>query len=265
MQTGLVSDLEAMAGRSPAEVRAMIRRREWTGPTVGVAEGYTQANLAFVPQDYAFEFLLFCQRNPKPCPVLEVTDVGSPHPSQLAPGADLRTDVPKYRVFEAGRLVAEPADVLDYWRPDLVVFLIGCALTFRGALQRAGVPQPPSSMFQTNIACIPAGRFAGPMIVSAKAIPHDKVVRLVQVTSRFPNTHGAPVHIGDPAAIGIDDLERPYFGPPLRVGPGETPVFWACGITMQAAALASQIPFMMTNAGGNMFITDRRDEETAAL
>jgi uncharacterized protein YcsI (UPF0317 family) len=272
MALNIAPERAELAHRTPAEMRAMIRRGAWTAATFGCALGYTQANLAILPLEYAFEFLLFCQRNPKPCPILEVTDPGSPEPRQMAPGADLRTDLPKYRIYEHGQLVAEPTDIVDYWRDDLVAFLIGCSFSFEGALLRANVPvrhiedgKENSAMYITNIACRPAGRFAGPMVVSMRPVPPDKVVRAVQVTSRFPNTHGAPIHIGDPAAIGIKDLSKVDYGEPQRIEPGEVPIFWACGVTPQAVALASKLPFIITHAPSHMFITDVLDEETAVL
>lgn len=272
MTLGIAPELETLAHRRPAEIRAMIRRGEWTKATFGLALGYTQANLVVLPQECAFDFLLFCQRNPKPCPILEVTDPGDPEPRQLAPGADIRTDLPRYRIFEHGKLVAEPTDIVAAWRADLVAFLIGCSFSFEGALLRANVPvrhiedgKSNAAMYITNIACRPAGRFAGPMVVSMRPVPRDKVVRAVQVTSRFPGTHGAPVHIGDPAAIGIRDINQVDYGEAQRIEPGEVPIFWACGVTPQAVALASQVPFMITHAPSHMLITDVLDEELAAL
>lgn len=258
-------EISRLAGLKPAELRAVIRRGEWTQRIHGLGQGYTMANLAVLPAEYAYDFLLFCQRNPKPCPVLEVTDVGSPEPSQFAPGADLRTDLPRYRVFEHGELIDEPTDIMKYWRSDLVAFLLGCNLTCAGAMERANVPMTKSVLYVSNIACRPAGRFSGPVVVSMRRIPQDKVVRAIQVTSRFPNTHGAPVNVGDPAAIGIHDLSRPYFGVAPQFQPGELPVFWACGVTPQSVALEAKVPFMITHAPGHMFVTDACDEETAAL
>jgi uncharacterized protein YcsI (UPF0317 family) len=256
---------------TPAQMREKIRRGEWTGPTAGAAAGYTQANLVILPKDLAFEFLLFCQRNPKPCPVLDVTEAGSPVPARVAPDADLRTDVPKYRVYRSGELVDETTDIQSYWSDHLVAFLLGCSFTFEQALLDNGVPVRHIEencnvpMYRTNIDCTPAGRFAGPMVVSMRPIPHAQVVRAVQVTSRFPAVHGAPVHIGDPAAIGIEDLSKPDFGDPVTVHPGEVPVFWACGVTPQAVAMHVKPELMITHAPGHMFITDVRDEQFAVL
>ncbi|MCL6518010.1 putative hydro-lyase [Alicyclobacillus sp.] len=256
---------------TPSEMRERIRSGAWTGPTAGAATGYTQANLAILPRDLAFEFLLFCQRNPKPCPVLDVTEPGSPVPKLVAPTADLRTDVPKYRVYRNGELVEETTDIRPWWSDDLVAFLLGCSFTFERALMDNGVPVRHIEencnvpMYKTNIPCTPAGRFSGPMVVSMRPIPQGQVVRAVQVTSRFPAVHGAPVHIGDPEAIGIRDLAKPDFGDPVPVRPGEVPVFWACGVTPQAVAMHVKPALMITHAPGHMFITDVRDEQFGVL
>jgi uncharacterized protein YcsI (UPF0317 family) len=243
---------------TPAEVRTQA-----TGPTAGLAPGYTQANLIAVPADWAYDMLLFAQRNPKPCPVLDVTDVGSPH-TVLAPGADLRTDLPRYRVWLDGTLTGEPEDATPYWRDDLVAFLIGCSFTFEFALADAGVPLRHGrnvAMYVTDRACRPAGRLHGPMVVSLRMVPAEHVDTAVRVTALMPAVHGAPVHVGDPAAIGIDDLGRPDFGDTPVGEPGDVPVFWACGVTPQAALMASRPPFAITHAPGHMFVTDVRDAE----
>ncbi len=259
------------AAETPREIRARIRAGRHRAPTSGLAPGYVQANLVILPKDLAYDFLLFAQRNPRPCPLLEVADAGSPEPAITAPGADLRTDLPKYRVYVRGELKEEPTDLIPYWRDDLVAFLLGCSFTFEGALLNAGVPLrhveccTNVSMYITALACRPAGPFAGPMVVSMRPIPAEKVPKAVQVTSRFPNAHGAPVHIGDPAQIGIRDLARPDFGDPVEIRPGEVPVFWACGVTPQAVAMQVKPPFIITHAPGHMFITDLRDEDLAVL
>lgn len=252
------------------EARAAIRTGQWTGPTAGLAPGYTQANLVILPQADAFDFLRFCVRNPKPCPVLDVTDPGSPFPDpSWAATADLRTDVPRYRVYEHGELINEPTDLLQRWRDDLVTFLLGCSFTFERALIAAGVPVRHLEcgcnvpMYRTTRPCRPAGRFHGPLVVTMRPIPSHLMARAVQVTSRYPSVHGAPVHIGDPAALGIEDMGRPDYGDAVPVEAGEVPVFWACGVTPQAVALESRVPLMITHAPGHMFITDRLDEELA--
>ena len=250
----------------------MIRRGDYRQPTSGCAPGFVQANVVMLPRDVSFEFLVFCQRNPKPCPVIEVVEAGQTEARLTAPGSDLRTDVPKYRVYRKGALVDEPATLQGWWRDDLVTFLLGCSFTFEHALVQSGIAMPHFgtgknvAMFVTNIATVPAGPFHGPLVVTLRWIPREKVVRAVQATSRFPAVHGAPVHIGDPRQIGIAHLLRPDFGdawPPQSAD--EVPVFWACGVTPQAVALSSKLELMITHAPGHMFVTDLRDEEMAVL
>jgi uncharacterized protein YcsI (UPF0317 family) len=243
---------------TPAEVRTRA-----TGPTAGLAPGYTQANLIAVPRDWAYDMLLFAQRNPKPCPVLDVSDPGDPR-TTLAPGADLRTDVPRYRVWRDGVLTDEPTDARPYWRDDLVAFLIGCSFTFESALLAAGVPLRHGRnvpMYLTNRQCRPAGRLHGPMVVSLRMVPAALVDTAVQVTALMPAVHGSPVHIGNPAALGVTALDTPDFGDPPIAEPGDVPMFWACGVTPQAALMASRPPFAITHAPGHMFVTDVRDVE----
>ncbi len=257
--------------RTPVEVREQIRSGQWRGVTSGVAPGFVQANLAILPKDLAFDFLLFCQRNPRPCPVLEVIEAGSTEPVLTAPGADIRTDIPGYRVYEDGQLTAELDSLLPLWRDDLVSFLLGCSFSFETAMVDAGMQLRHQEMgcnvpmYITSIPTTPAGVFSGPMVVSMRPIKHEQIVRAVQVTSRFPATHGAPVHIGDPTVIGIEDIHHPDFGDPVEIRPGEEPVFWACGVTPQAVALNSKPSLMITHAPGYMFITDRRDADYAVL
>ena len=256
---------------APDDVRQLIRSGSLVQPTSGIAPGYVQANLAILPKELAFDFLLFCQRNPKPCPLLEVVEAGDVEPTQFAPGADLRTDVPLYRVYEYGEMTAEVEDISEFWRDDLVSFLLGCSFSFEAALTRAGIPlrhierETNVSMFITNIPATSAGVFTGPTVVSMRPIRQEQVVRAVQVTSRFPAVHGAPLHVGDPTAIGIDDIMQPDFGEPTEIRDGEVPVFWACGVTPQAAAMASRPPMMITHSPGYMFITDKKDEDLAVL
>jgi uncharacterized protein YcsI (UPF0317 family) len=236
-----------------------------------MAPGHVQANLAILPRDLAFDFLLFCQRNPRPCPLLEVVEAGEVEPTQFAPGADLRTDVPLYRVYEYGEMVSEVTDISELWRDDLVSFLLGCSFSFEWALMNAGVSLrhvergSNVSMYITNIDTRSAGVFSGPMVVSMRPIRRDLIVRAVQVTSRFPAVHGAPIHIGDPKAIGIEDISRPDLGDPAEFEEGEVPVFWACGVTPQVVAMNSKPPLMITHSPGHMFITDKRDEDLAVL
>lgn len=238
-------------------------------PTSGVAHGLVQANLIAVPEDWAFDMLLFAQRNPKPCPVLEVVEAGAFEP-RLAPGADLRTDIPAYRVWRDGELVDEVADVTEAWAEQpLVAFLIGCSFTFEAGLADAGIPIRHRElgrnvpMYRTNRDCAQAGRLSGELVVSVRPIPADRVADAVTISGRFPAVHGAPVHVGDPAALGID-LAHPDFGDAPEVRAGEVPVFWACGVTPQAAIMASRPPFAITHAPGHMLLLDVPDAAYAA-
>lgn len=252
----------SMAQASGTQVREAVRSGRWRRPTGGVAEGYVQANLVVLPLTLAESFEEFCANNPRPCPLLEVTEPGSPEPRHLAPGSDIRVDLPRYRVYEYGKVTAEIDDLRSIWRPDFVAFLLGCSLTFEPALARAGVLLRHIqlgrniTMFRTNRPCISAGPFAGPLVVSMRPIAEELVPVAQAITSRFSRTHGGPVHVGDPAALGIRDLSQPDYGDPVPIYPGETPVFWACGVTPQAAAEAARLPFMITHAPGYMLITD---------
>jgi uncharacterized protein YcsI (UPF0317 family) len=253
-----------------ADLRAMVRGGNFRRPTSGAAPDFVQTNVAILPQDAAFEFLLFCQRNPKPCPLVEVLEAGQVEARFSAPGSDIRTDVALSRVYRNGELVDEPNTLNDWWRDDLVTFLLGCSFTFEHALMRNGIALPHYgtdknvAMFKSNIPTTPAGRFSGPTVVTQRWIPQDKVVRAVQATSRFPAVHGAPVHIGNPSAIGIHDTMKPDFGdawPPAHKD--DVPVYWACGVTPQAVAAASKPALMLTHAPGYMFVTDLKDEDVA--
>jgi uncharacterized protein YcsI (UPF0317 family) len=256
---------------APRAIRQAIRDGQLTGVTAGLGRSLVQANLAILPRAQAYDFLLFCQRNPKPCPLIEVCDAGSPEPVGVAPGADLRTDVPGYRVYEHGVLVAEVRDITSYWRDDLVAFLLGCSFTFEWALLEAGVRLwhiehgKGVAMYRTSIACRPAGAFHGPMVVSMRPIRAAEVAKAVTVSARFPGAHGAPVHIGDPTLIGISQLDRPDYGDAQPLAEGDVPVFWACGVTPQAVALASRPPLMITHSPGHMFITDLPNSALAVL
>jgi uncharacterized protein YcsI (UPF0317 family) len=248
---------------SAVAARARIRTGDHVGPTSGLAPGFAQANLVILPADQALDFARFCVRNPKPCPLLEVTDTGSPRPVTLAPDADLRTDLPRYRVFRDGELVDEPSDVTWYWRDDFVSFLLGCSFTFEWALAAAGLPLAHQlqgvnvPMYVTSRRCVGAGQFEGPLVVSMRPFAPSDIHRAVEVSARFPAMHGGPVHVDDPAALGITDLAAPDFGEPVQMGPGEVPVFWACGVTPQAVALEARASLAIFHAPGHMFITDR--------
>lgn len=256
---------------SPQELRALIRSGAWKGTSEGLARRYAQANLVVLPKEDAFDFMLFCLRNPKPCPLVEVLDQGDPLVKLSAGNADIRTDLSRYCVYKNGKLIDEPEDITGYWREDLVGFLIGCSYSFETAMINAGIPLRHQdenkivSLYTTNIQCNEAGRFHGPMVVSMRPVKNSQLARAVQVTSRFPSTHGAPVHIGDPAAIGVD-LDDVVFGSArIEVKPDEVPVFWGCGCTPQTAALASKPELMITHKAGFLFVTDLLSEEIAAL
>lgn len=248
-------------GRS---VREAVRAGRHRTPTAGLAPGFAQANLVCVPRELAFDFLLFCQRNPRPCPLLDVTEPGQWEPA-VAPGADLRTDLPGYRVWVDGELADEPADLGRWWRDDLVSFLIGCSFTFDAALVAAGVSVRHIeqgrnvSMYRTNIPCRPAGVFRGPLVVSMRPMKASDAVSAARISGRQPLSHGEPVHLGDPSLIGIADLARPDYGDAVDIRPGELPVFWACGVTPQAVAVESRLPLVITHKPGHMFLTDVRD------
>jgi uncharacterized protein YcsI (UPF0317 family) len=257
------------AALTPRQLRDAIAAERWSGPTLGLGLGHLQANLAVVPREDAFDFLLFCQRNPKPCPLIEVLDVGSPRVNTVAPGADLRTDLPRYRVFRDGELVSEPTQIQGDWEDDAVAFLLGCSLTFESALLEAHVPlrhleaEVAAPVYTTALACRPAGKFSGPLVVSMRPIPADLVARTVQITSRYPWGHGAPVHIGDPASLGIADLDAVDFGDPPVMKPGDVPVFWGCGITPQLAVAQARSRYTFTHFAQHMFVTDRSSEADA--
>jgi uncharacterized protein YcsI (UPF0317 family) len=263
--------MEHLAAMSAEQVRRLIRDNKLIRPTSGMALGHSQANLVILPRDAAYDFLLFAQRNPKPCPILDVTEVGSPEPHLVAPGADLRHDIAKYRIFKKGVLEDEVLDLERYWTKDMVAFLLGCSFTFENTMLKNGIPvrhieeNRNVPMYITNIECKPAGIFSGPMVVSMRPIPESMIVRAVQVTSRFPAVHGAPVHIGSPSSIGIRDIRSPDFGDSVTINPGEVPVFWACGVTPQAVAMKVKPEIMITHAPGHMFICDTRDEDYSIL
>lgn len=256
---------EQLEHLSPAESRSRFRAGT-VAPTSGWSGGYTQTNLVSLPRDWAYDFLLFAQRNPKPCPLLDVSDAGS-HTTVLAPGADIRTDLPAYRIWENGALVGEVSDASDAWRDDLVSFHIGCSFTFETSLIEAGVPlrhreqQVNVPMYVTQRQCRPAGRISGPLVVSMRPIPASLVATAVTASHRMPDVHGAPVHVGDPQSLLVDGIDRPQFGDAVAFQPGDVPVFWACGVTPQAAIMASGIPFAITHAPGHMLITDQPDHE----
>jgi uncharacterized protein YcsI (UPF0317 family) len=254
---------------SPKDIRLLIRKGKWEKPTAGLAMGYAQANLVILPQKYAFDFLLFCQRNPKPCPLLEVLEPGKFETRHLASGADIRTDIPRYHIYRKGKLEGTVKEIERLWRSDFVTFLLGCSFSFEEAMTRVKIPvrhieeNRNVPMYLTNIPCRSAGFFHGPMVVSMRPIPPDKVVQVVQITSRYASVHGAPVHIGDPEKIGIKDLKKPDYGDRVTIKRGEVPVFWACGVTPQAVIMEARPDLCITHAPGHMFITDLLNEALA--
>jgi uncharacterized protein YcsI (UPF0317 family) len=257
-QTGRAARLAARAG-------------ELKGATAGVAPGYVQGNLAILPGALAGDFLRFCQLNPKPCPLLAASAPGEVGLPTLADDLDIRTDLPRYRVFRHGELIDEPADIRAHWRDDLVAFVLGCSFSFEEALIEGGIElrhitcNATVPMYRTSIATAPAGPFHGPMVVSMRPMKPADAIRAVQITTRFPAVHGAPVHIGLPKLIGIADLMKPDYGDAVPVNPDELPVFWACGVTPQAVVATVKPEFCITHYPGSMLVTDRRNTEFAIM
>ena len=258
------------AVRRGAAARAPIRRGEWSTHTSGLADDLVQGNLVVLPQAFAADFLRYCELNPRPCPLLAVARPGDPALPTLGRDIDIRTDLPRYRVWRHGELVAEPADVRDLWRADLVAFVVGCSFSFEWALRAEGVPLRHVelgrnvAMYRTNVATVAAGPFSGPMVMSMRPLRAADAIRAVEITSRYPAAHGAPLHLGDPSLIGIADLARPDYGDAVELRPGELPVFWACGVTPQAALAAARPDFCITHAPGAMLVTDLRNEQLVA-
>jgi len=252
-------------------IRLAIRRRDHLGPTAGLAPGFAQANLAILPQPLAAEFARFCAFNPKPCPLIGVAAPGDWRIPVLGEDLDIRTDVPRYRVWRDGVLVDEPRDLLQWWRGDLVSFAIGCSFSFEHALIEAGLEirhitrNCTVPMYRTLIATAPAGPFRGPLVVSMRPFKPADAIRAIEITSRYPLVHGAPVHIGRPDLIGIADLAAPDYGDAVPVGDDELPVFWACGVTPQAAIAIARPAFAITHYPGAMLVTDRRNADLVPL
>ncbi|MFR3390802.1 MAG: putative hydro-lyase [[Clostridium] scindens] len=251
----------------PTEVRKLIREGKIVGPTSGMCAGYAQANLVILPKEPAYDFLLFTQRNPKSCPILEVSDVGSRKLHYIADDADIATDIPKYRIYRQGELEGEYGNVEDFWQDDFVSFLIGCSFSFESALLDAGLPVRHIEehcnvpMYKTNIPCTPAGVFEGNMVVSMRPLPYDQVAEAVMVTGEMPRVHGAPIHIGDPEVIGIIDIDQPDFGDRVTIRDGEVPVFWPCGVTPQNVIMNVRPDLVITHSPGHMLITDVKNVE----
>jgi uncharacterized protein YcsI (UPF0317 family) len=256
-----------LAHAHPRDVRSVVRQGRWTGLTTGFALGYVQANLVVLPGSLAEDFRRFCYANPKPMPILDVTPPGDPTPRRVARDADLRLDLPKYRVFVRGKLQREVTDIRGLWTDDMVAFLLGCSFSTEARLLKAGVRLrnielgQNEPVFRTNIGCLRSGFFHGPLVVSMRPIVAEKVELAARISAEYPLAHGGPVHIGDPAGIGIRDLRRPDWGHAIDMLPGEVPMFWACGVTPQAAIAECRPPIAITHAPGHMFITDLADED----
>lgn len=262
--TGKTTDY---SGWNPKDVRSLIEQEKITTFTSGMCAGYAQANLVILPKTQAYDFLLFTQRNPKSCPVLEVFDEGCRYSRTAAPGADITKVIPKYRIYRNGVLDGEYTDIEPFWRKDLVTFLIGCSFSFESELIEAGIEMRHNTencnvpMYRTDIDCEPAGMFSGKMVVSMRPIPYHQLVKAVTVTARLPKVHGSPIHIGDPAVIGIQDINKPDFGDAVTIHEGEVPVFWCCGVTPQSVVMNSKPEFVITHAPGHMLITDIKNAD----
>ncbi len=259
METGTTT--ADLADTNPSEFRNLVRAGRWPGHTENACRGHVQANLVIVPQDIAFDFLLFCIRNPRPCPILEVGDPGDPHTKLVAAGADIRNDLPGYRVLENGELTATPTDIKGYWKDDHVFFLLGCSLSFDWLLREAGIQYRFIGAYKSNIEAVPAGRLSGNYVVSCRLFKRGyDAIRAIEISTRYPRVHGGPVHQGDPGAIGIPDLAQLFHklpGPPREPKkPDEIPLFWACGVTPQHLAAELKLPFMIAHGVGRLFVTD---------
>lgn len=257
----------SIAPRGYAGIHEAIRTGRYAGHTSGHAPGHVQGNVVILPTALANDFLRFCQRNPKPCPLLAVSEPGDPRLPDLGGDIDIRTDVPLYRVWRMGELVEEISDIRALWSADLVAFVLGCSFSFEQALLDSGIPlrhierDHNVAMYRTNLPTRPAGGFAGPMVVSMRPMTPADAIRAIQITARMPNVHGAPVHLGDPSLIGIADIDRPDFGDPVEIRAGEIPVFWACGVTPQAIVMESRPEFCITHAPGSMLITELLNQQ----
>ena len=257
---------------TPAQWRSRIRNGEHTGHTSGLSQGFVQCNLVILPLDWAAEFLQFCLLNPKPCPLVAMSsNPGESNIAEVGPDFDVRTDIPKYRLWEHGRLVEEVNDLNHLWTDQLVTFLIGCSFSFEEALLADGLEirnlteKKNVPMYNTNIPCKPAGRFHSNMVVSMRPFKPADTIRMIQICSRFPSVHGAPVHFGDPETIGIENINQPDYGDSVTIHSGEVPVFTACGVTPQAAIIRAKPPFCITHSPGCMAITDIPNSRLAVI
>ena len=243
-------------------VRQEIRTGRYASHTAGLGQGYLQANLAILPQEHALDFMRFCQRNPKPCPMTGVSDTGNPMMFTLGSDIDIRTDVPAYNIYRDGKLAGSVEDITDLWQDDHVAFALGCSFTFEHAMQNAGIPMwhvdanKTVPMFRSNIETVPSGPFSGKTVVSMRMVPTARVDEVIEISRRYPLAHGAPLHWGDPVEIGITDLSKPDWGDPAPELDGHVPVFWACGVTPQVAIEAAKLPLCITHKPGHMLITD---------
>ena len=271
MQQSIHTVFGPEGAKNVQHVRQLIRQGIWQSHTSGLARDHVQGNVVILPKAHATEFLLYCQRNPKPCPLLAVSEPGVAMLPSLGADINICSDLPKYRVWHHGEVVAEPTDISDLWRDDAVTFVLGCSFSFEQALLEAGLPlrhvaqSKNVAMYRTHIHTQPAGAFHGPMVVSMRPMKAADAIRAIQVTSRFPNVHGAPVHVGDPALIGITDLSAPDYGDAVEVMADEIPVFWACGVTPQAALVQARPEFCITHAPGAMLITDLLNQQLASF
>ncbi len=253
------------------ELRQAIRSKRHTGPTSGLATGAMQGNVVILPADWANEFLLFCQKNPVSCPLIGVSEVGNFNLPELGQDIDMRHDIPEYFVYRDGQKVESRSDIEDLWQDDMVAFVLGCSFSFEHALSQAGLTprnieeDVNVSMYESNIATVPAGRFYGNTVVTMRPYKPKDAIRAIQITTRFPKAHGAPLHFGTPESIGINDLTKPDFGDPVSIKEGEVPVFWACGVTPQVALRNAKPPICITHAPGKMLITDILDTDLSVL
>lgn len=256
---------------TPQQLRHNIRSGKHTGNTSGLCSGYVQTNMVILPKDWAADFLQFCQKNPKPCPVLGISEAGSWEIPELAADLDIRSDIPSYKIFENGKVTEEVNDIKDYWRDDLVTFMLGCSFSFEEPLMQAGLEVRNVTedvnvpMYRTNIACKTAGRFSGTTVVSMRPFKPADAIRAIQICTRFPSVHGAPIHFGDPSLIGIEDINSPEFGDAVTINKDEVPVFWACGVTPQVALEQAKPPFCITHSPGCMLVTDLKNSSLALM
>ncbi len=244
------------------QVRQKARSGAFTGQTAGQAPDVLQGNVVILPAQYAADFLQFCLNNPKPCPLIDVSSPGETGLPALGGDMDIRSDVPRYRVHRDGVLQGTIDDISDLWTSDLVTFVLGCSFTFEDALQREGfgvrhIEQGRNvPMFRTSVETIPGGVFSGPVVVTMRPYRLDDLPAVYDICSRYPHAHGAPLCWGDPAMLGIVDLDVPDYGDPVDIREGEVPVYWACGVTPQAAIAAAKPTLCITHAPGCMLVTD---------